>query len=284
MEESEEQRDVEALCRQAVGIAAPIALQQANAVPLRELADLDRELIEVYGAQPAVGGHLQVRQAFGVQVPISFGHIGVDSHGIGSGDHGLLEGHVFQVAAGGAVAQQDAVAVYQGNRGQHEAGQVGQALVNLLVQAVALSAQNAVPVLHAKGNAGEFVLLGDGQVEDLVGFKKRPKDGPILEHDAIYVHLAEELGIGKDHFSALGAGRSLNARALKAAAGLVATDVGDDDPLGSRLPALTDDLGDDFGIGVGGLLQGAIPGDVGLENHHILAADEAADAAQVFKR
>ena len=65
--------------------------------------------------------------------------------------------------------------------------------------------------------------------------------------------------------------------------GFVATDVGDDDPLGARLPALAHHLGNDFWIGVGGLLRRAIPGDVGLDDHHILAADEAADAAQIFQ-
>jgi hypothetical protein len=88
----------------------------------------------------------------------------------------------------------------------------------------------------------------------------------------------------RNDLSARGAGGGLNAGALKAAARLVATDVGDDDALGARLPALAHYLGDHVGIGVGGLVRGAVPGDVGLDDNHILAADEAPDAAQVFKR
>ena len=155
--------------------------------------------------------------------------------------------------------------------------------MNLLVQAVALAAEDAVPVLHAQRDADQAVVLGDGQVDDLVGFKEGREDGPALEHHAAEIDFAVELGIGKNDFGALGAGRGLNAGALKAAARLVATDVGDDDALGAGLPALADDLGDDFGVGVGGLLRGAVPGDVGLEHDHVLAADEAADAAQVFE-
>ncbi len=127
-------------------------------------------------------------------------------------------------------------------------------------------------------------MLGDGQVDDLVGLKKRREDGPALQHHAAHIHFAEELGIGQNHLGALGARGGLNAGALKAAARLVATDVGDDDPLGARLPALAHHLGDHFGIGVGGLLRRAVPGNVGLDDHHILAADEAADAAQILQR
>jgi len=61
-----------------------------------------------------------------------------------------FDGHVFEVATGGAVAEQDAVAVEEGDGGQHEAGKVGERLVNLLVETVALAAKDAVPVLHAR--------------------------------------------------------------------------------------------------------------------------------------
>jgi hypothetical protein len=46
---------------------------------------------------------------------------------------------------------------------------------------------------------------------------------------------------------------------------------------------LANDLGDNFGVGVGGLLRGAVPGNVGLENDNVLATDKAADATQVFE-
>ncbi len=60
-------------------------------------------------------------------------------------------------------------------------GQVDEALVNLLMQPVALAAENAVPVLHAQCGAGEFVVFGDGQIENLVGFEKWDEHGPAFQ-------------------------------------------------------------------------------------------------------
>ena len=81
--------------------------------------------------------------------------------------------------------------------GQHEVGQVGQALVNLLVQAVALAAEDAVPVLHAQRGAGETVVLGDGQIDDFVGFKEGREDRPAFEHHAAEFDFAESSGSGR---------------------------------------------------------------------------------------
>ena len=127
-------------------------------------------------------------------------------------------------------------------------------------------------------------MLGDGQIDDLVGFEKRRKDRPAFQHHAAHVHLAEMVGIGQNDFGALGARRRLDARALKAAARLVAAHVGDDHALGAGLPALPHHLRHQFGIGVGRLLRRAVPRDVRLEHHHVLAADKAAHPAQVFER
>jgi hypothetical protein len=99
--------------------------------------------------------------------------------------HGLLQRYVFKVAAGRAVAQENAVAVEQSDSGEHEVGQVSQTLVDLLMEPVALAVQDAVPVLHAKGDADQAVVLGIGEIDDLVGFKKRREDGPAFEHDTI---------------------------------------------------------------------------------------------------
>ena len=153
--------------------------------------------------------------------------------------------------------------------------------MNLLVEPVALAAEDAVPVLHAQRDAHQAVMLGDGQVDDLVGFKKRREDGPALEHHAAEIDLAIKLGVGQDDLGALSAGGGLDAGALEAAARLVATDVSDNDAFGPGLPALADDFSDDFRVGVGGLLRGAVPGDVGLEDDDVLPADEAADSAEV---
>ena len=156
--------------------------------------------------------------------------------------------------------------------------------MNLLMQAVALAAQDAVPVLHTQRCAGEDVMLGDGQVEDFIGFEERREDGPALQHHAAHLHFAEELGIRQDDLGVLGERGGLNAGAMEAAAGFVAAYISDNDALGPRLPALAHHLGDNVGIGVGGLLRSAVPGDVGLDDDHVLAADEAANAAEIFER
>ena len=79
------------------------------------MAELNRQLVEVDSAEAAVGGHLQVGQLLWVEVPPGFGYVGVEGDGIGSGNHGLFESDIFEIAAGGAVAEQDAVAVQQGD-------------------------------------------------------------------------------------------------------------------------------------------------------------------------
>ena len=176
-----------------------------------QLAHLHIQRRKIHSPQSARRRHLQIWQLLGVEVPVGFGDIRVDRHRIGAGHKRLLHGHVFKISARGPVAQQNAVAVHQSERRQHEVGQVHQALVNLLVQPVALPAQNAVPVFHAQSGARKLMMLGDGQVEDLVGFEKRREDGPALQHHAAHVHLAEMLGIGQNDLGALGARRRLNA-------------------------------------------------------------------------
>lgn len=61
--------------------------------------------------------------------------------------------------------------------------------MNVLVKLRALSAENAVPVLHAKGDAGEAVMLGDGDIDDLVGLEERLKNGLVLQEVAAKVNL-----------------------------------------------------------------------------------------------
>ena len=155
----------------------------------------------------------------GVQVPVCLGHVRVDGNGISSGDQGLLQSHVFQIATGGTIAQQDTVTIQQSDCGQHEAGQVGQALVNLLVQSITLAAEDAIPVLHAQRDSNQPVMLGNGQIKDFVGFKKRREDRPALEHHTAEIDLAIKLGIGKNHLGALGAGGSLNAGTRESSGG-----------------------------------------------------------------
>jgi hypothetical protein len=248
---------------------------------LSQPAELNRELVEVHSAEAAGGSHLEIREVVGVQVPPRFGYVGIEGYGIGAGDHRFLQRYVFKIASSGAVAKENAISVKQSDRGKHEVGQIGQTLVDLLMETVALAAEDAVPVLHAKSDADQAVVLGDREIDDLVGFKEWREDGPAFQDDTAKFDFAVELGIGKDDLRSLRARSGLDTGALKAAARFVATDVGDDDAFGAGLPALADDLGHYFRIGVGGLLRSAVPRDVGLENDYILATDEAADAAQV---
>ncbi len=42
-------------------------------------------------------------------------------------------------------------------------------------------------------------------------------------------------------------------------------------------------FGHEFRIGIGGLLGGTIPGNIGLDNHNILSAHKTANAAKIFE-
>ena len=80
--------------------------------------------------------------------------------------------------------------------------------MNALVQAMTLAAEDAVPVLHTECTAGEAVMLGDRDVDDLVGFEKRLIDGPILEEIAPEIDFLELFGRGekdlRDHTNEIG--------------------------------------------------------------------------------
>ena len=183
----------------------------------------------------------------------------------------------------GHIAQQDAVAVHDGERRQHERGKVGKALMNLLVQPVPLPSKNSVPVLHTECGAREFMMLGNWQIENLVCFEKRNEHGPAFQHHAAHIHFAELLGIGQNNLCARRPRCSFNSGAMETTLRLVAAHIGNDHALGTCLPALANDFGNEFRIGVGSLLGRAIPGDVGLDDHDVLSCDESAHAAEIFE-
>jgi len=135
-----------------------------------ELTGCEVEALKVDGAETVRRGHLQIWQVLGVKIPIGLGDVGVESDRVSSRDHGLFHGHVFKVSAGWPIAQQDAVAVHEGDGGKHEVGEIDQALVNLLVKTISLAAEDAVPVFHAESGANQPVVLGNGLVDNLVGF------------------------------------------------------------------------------------------------------------------
>jgi len=91
------------------------------------------------------------------------------------------------------------------------------------------------------------MVLGDGHVEDLVGLQEGVKTGQLFSTTPP-MSTSRKSSDRAESPRPLGAGGGLNAGALKAAARLVATDVGDDDPLGARLPTLANQLGDHLGL------------------------------------
>src|ERR1019366_2575382 len=137
----------------------------------------------------------------------------------------------------------------------------------------------AIPILHAKRHPDQAVVLGNGQVDNLVRFEKGREDRPALQNHAAQINFSVEFRVGKDHFGSLCQSSSLYAGAMKAAARFVAADVGDDDALRAGVPALPDDLGHNFRICVGGLFRGPVPSDIWLEDDNILTAYETAHAA-----
>ena len=70
--------------------------------------------------------------------------------------------------------------------------------VDALVQAVSPPAEDAVPVLHRRRELGEVVVLGDRDVDDLVGVDQRREDRPLVEHIALEAHRAETVLLGQD--------------------------------------------------------------------------------------
>src|ERR1035438_8888971 len=56
----------------------------------------------------------------------------------------------------------------------HKIGEVHQAFVNVLVQLLTRSAQDAVPVLHSQCRARQAVVLGNRDVDHFVGVQKGP--------------------------------------------------------------------------------------------------------------
>ena len=155
--------------------------------------------------------------------------------------------------------------------------------MNLLVQPVSLAAQNPVPVLHAQRCAGKLVMLGDRQIENLVGLEKRREYRPALQHHAAQFHLAKQLRIGQNHLGILCPRRRFDPRPMKAPPRLVAAHIGNDYALCARLPALPHHFGHELGIRVGRLLRRAVPRDIGLDHHNVLTANKAPHTAKILQ-
>ena len=156
--------------------------------------------------------------------------------------------------------------------------------MNLLMQPISLPAQNPVPVLHPKRCAGQFVVLRDRQIENLVGLKKRREYRPAFQNDPAQFHLAKQLRIRQNHLGILCPRRCFDPRAMETSPRLVAAHIRNDYALCARLPALPHHLGYEFRIRVGRLLRCAVPRDVGLDHHNVLTANKAPHAAKILQR
>jgi len=226
---------------------------------------------------------LQIGQVFRIEIPVRLRHIRIESDWIGACDDGFLERHVFKIAARRSVAKQDAVAIHDGERGEHEAGEVDKALVDLLMQTAPLPAQDSIPVLHPQRHAAKAVMFGDGQVDDLVGLEKRSEHGPALQHHSTKIDLAKQIGIGQDHLGPRGPRSRFDAGPMETAARFVAAHIRHNHTLRAGLPALTNDFSDKFGIRVRGLFRCAVPGDVRFDDNYIVTPNKPAHPAQIFQ-
>src|ERR1035441_8943516 len=112
----------------------------------------------------ALAGQLQISKRMPVQVPVGFSGVRVQRDRIGSGNQCLLQSHVRGIASAWPVPQEHTKGIDECQRWTHEICQVYQAFVNVLMQPLTWATQDAVPVLHSQGGAGQAVVLGNWDV------------------------------------------------------------------------------------------------------------------------
>ena len=186
---------------------------------------------------------------------------------------------IVDVAPLGAVANEHAPRVDDHQRRPHERGQIGDRRVDVLMEAVSPPAEHAVPVFHRAGVLGEIVVLGNGDVDHLVGVDERRKNRPFVEHVALQAHGSKAMLLGQDDLGPHLVGRAPDARSLKAPVRVVARAVGDHDLLAPGLERELHDRADHVRVGVGGVDGHPVPTDVRLDDHDVAARNELAIAA-----
>src|ERR1035438_2652887 len=160
-----------------------------------DLNDPRTKCLEGGRSQTALGGQSQVGQRTQVQVPVSLGRISVQRDRVGPGQHRLLEHDIFYIAAGWSIANEHPVGVDDRQCRTDEIRKVNQAFVDALVELMPGATQNSVPVLHSQSCAREAVMLGDGNVDDLVGSQKRFQYRPILQYVSLQVDVFKSFGL-----------------------------------------------------------------------------------------
>lgn len=116
-------------------------------------------------------------------------------------------------------------------------------------------------------------------VDELVAVEERPQDLPGPQDLALEVGLNEVLILWQDDLDASVLERPPDARAAETAARIVAGNIGNDDLFGASLEAEPGHDGHEHGVGVGGLLGGPVPADIGFYGDDVSLGDEAADAS-----
>ena len=147
----------------------------------------------------------------------------------------------------------------------------------------AVSAHDPHHVLETQRDAGEGVVLGDRQVDDLVRFEGVPVKIPLLDRQCARDGRADELPfldvvdpkcfldtiLPCEFLDGV-----LDAAIDIAAPRVVAGAVEDAHRSGARLKAHLGDRHDELRVGVRRLLGGPVPPDVGLEDDHVTPGDE----------
>ena len=155
--------------------------------------------------------------------------------------------------------------------------------MNLLMQLVALPPEHAIPVLHAESCAGERVMLGDRDIDDLVDIQEGIEHLPRVQNFSLEIHFLEHGRFGKNNFGSRDSALPRRCRIAEnsGVASLQLTSV----TMIRFAPAFEHwrtNFGDDVGISVGRLLRSAVPADIGLHQDHVSARDEAAHSSQLF--
>jgi len=122
--------------RNLYGVAPSAGTDSKSQIRSAQVADLGADVLEIGPAKPALLRQFQVWQRDGVEIPVGLCDIGIHRHRVSARNQRLVQRDVLQVAAGWAIAQQHAIAVKHGQGGQHERGQIDQALMDLLMQPV----------------------------------------------------------------------------------------------------------------------------------------------------
>ncbi len=152
------------------------------------------------------------------------------------------------------------------------------------MEQVAPAADQPHEVLHRQGEPGQCVVLGHGDVDDLVRLQRVAVDRPLPELLALEVDLLEFALLGEEHVGTGRLGGVFDAAALVAAAVGVARVVEHLHLFGAGRKCHGDQRGHHRRVGIGRLLGLSVPADVGFDHHHVALGHESFHAAEGVHR